>query len=315
MIDHTASTWMVIVNPNAGYGKGKTDWMTISDILKEEQIAFAHVFTEQSGHAIELARQYVEEGYRNFIVVGGDGTLNETVNGIFSQSLCATHEITLAMIPVGTGNDWGRMFHIPHHYREAIKVIKKHAVRPHDVGSVTYIKDGVSRKRYFLNIAGLGFDAQVVKRTNHQKELGKHGKFIYLVSLMKCLVKHRHVPVKLKIDDTVTEKEIFTISIGIGKYSGGGMRQTPHALPDDGLFDMTVIQDLSIPAILWNLRRLYDGTILEQSRIDGYQGQIIHIEPREELWLEADGELLGHAPATFTIFPQSIQVIDHPLKA
>jgi diacylglycerol kinase family enzyme len=116
--------WFAIVNPNAGNGKGKMDWSRIADLLKKNGIPFDMMLTKSKGHAIELTRELIEGGYKKFISVGGDGTLNEVVNGVFAQEFCLPGEITLSMIPVGTGNDWGRMFGIPLVYEGAVQIIK-----------------------------------------------------------------------------------------------------------------------------------------------------------------------------------------------
>jgi len=162
--------WVIIVNPNAGNGKGKKDWEKISAALRGKDLSFRVIFTEKKGHAMSLTNDAIEAGFRNIITVGGDGTLNEVVNGAFSNSACSTDAITLAMIPVGTGNDWGRMFGIPHDYEDAINVISDNKKMLHDIGLVSFY-DGTEKKtRYFINIAGLGFESVVVKRANIQKE-------------------------------------------------------------------------------------------------------------------------------------------------
>jgi len=113
---------LVIVNPNAGKGKGKKDWEKISGLLKKEGFSFEPVFTKQRHHAIELSRENIEKGYRKIIVVGGDGTLNEVLNGIFQQDRFKTTDITMGVITVGLGNDWGRMYGMPSEYADQIKL-------------------------------------------------------------------------------------------------------------------------------------------------------------------------------------------------
>lgn len=301
--------WMVIVNPNAGSGKGKRDWSTISALLTNYGISFKHTFTKCPKHAIQLTQDGILQGFRNLIVVGGDGTLNEVVNGVFSQDICTPGEIVLAMIAVGTGNDWGKMFHIPHLYEESIKIIKNRKVRPQDVGIVEYINGSDPEKRHFLNIAGMGFDALVVQRTNRQKEVGKSGKAIYLINLLRSLLIYKTTQIDLTIDDQQISREIFTVSIGIGRYSGGGMLQTPHAIPDDGLFDITIIKKIGKGDIILSLKKLYDGSILKHRKIEGYKASEIRIAANPQLYVEADGETLGHSPSSFRILPKSIGIV------
>jgi YegS/Rv2252/BmrU family lipid kinase len=304
-----AVEWMVIVNPNAGSGKGKRDWNTISDLLTRYGIPYKYIFTECPKHAIFLTHDCILKGFRNFIVVGGDGTMNEVVNGVFRQDECPSYEIVLAMIAVGTGNDWGKMFNIPHSYEESIKIIRNRKVRPQDVGIVEYVNGNLQEKRHFLNIAGMGFDALVVQRTNRQKEAGKTGKAIYLVNLLRSLMIYKSAHIDLEIDKQKISREIFTISIGIGRYSGGGMLQTPHAIPDDGLFDITIIKKIGKGDIILSLKKLYDGSILEHHKIEGYKASDIRIETNPQIFVEADGETLGHSPSSFRILPKSIGIV------
>jgi YegS/Rv2252/BmrU family lipid kinase len=301
--------WMVIVNPNAGSGKGEKDWRRISQILAAGQISFVHVFTESQKHAIRLTRESISDGYRKFIVVGGDGTMNEVVNGIFTQDMCPSADITLALITVGTGNDWGRMFGIPRSYVEAVKIICNQKVRLQDAGMVEYFHGTTRERRYFLNIAGLGFDAVVVKRTNLQKEQGRKGRALYFINLLRCLLLYRHTFTEVEIDGRKISQDVFTISIGIGRYSGGGMMQTPRAMPDDGLFDITIVKKIRKGDILLSLKKLYDGSILEHPKIEGFTGKVILIDSDPLIHLEADGESLGHSPIRLEIIPKSIKIV------
>ncbi len=306
---NTVVEWMVIVNPNAGSGRGKRDWGIISALLTKYGISYKNVFTECPKHAIHLTHDCILQGFRNFIVVGGDGTLNEVVNGVFSQDTCSSLDIVLSMIAVGTGNDWGKMFGIPHSYEESIKIIRNRKVRPQDVGIVEYISGNQPEKRHFLNIAGMGFDALVVQRTNRQKEAGKNGKAIYLINLLRSLMIYKPAHIELELDGQKISKDFFTISVGIGRYSGGGMLQTPNAIPDDGVFDITVIKTIGKGDIILSLKKLYDGSILKHRKIEGYKAREIRIESNPLIYVEADGETLGNSPAGFRILPRSIGIV------
>lgn len=303
------SYWLTIVNPNAGNGRGKKDWDKISRLLQKYQLPYYVHFTFTKGHAIKLASEGIRNGFRHIIVIGGDGTMNEVVNGIFLGDACATPDVTLGMITVGTGNDWGRMFGIPTDYEKAIKVIKENKTCLQDVGVVSYFHGNTREKRYFANIAGLGFDAVVVRRTNNQKENGKRGKILYFWNLLRSLMTYKHTQTEVVIDGQKISNHTFSISLGIGKYSGGGMRQTPKALPDDGLFDITVIKKISRREVIKSVRRLYDGSILEHPNIESYQGKDVKIDSDPLIHLEADGESLGHSPFEFEIIPKGINVI------
>jgi YegS/Rv2252/BmrU family lipid kinase len=301
--------WLVIVNPNAGNGKGKKDWEQISTYLSKHGIAFSERFTEKKGHAITISMEAIGLGYRNILCVGGDGTLNEIVNGAFNQKLCPANEITLGLIPVGTGNDWGRMFGIPLNYEEAIMIIKDNKTMLHDIGLVSCYNDNVKDGRYFINIAGLGFESVVVKRTNIQKDQGKGGKAIYLYNLLMSLISYKNTKAEIIIDGEKTEANIFSLNVGNGKYCGGGMRQTPFAVPDDGILDVTIIKGMGRLEIIRNLKILYDGTILNHPKVAGYKCKNIKVSSASILYVEADGESLGHTPAEFSIIPSGINIV------
>ena len=302
-------TWLVIVNPNAGRRKGLRDWEKISSLLSKYRLHYNVVFTERSGHAIQLSCSHIEMGIRNIIVVGGDGTMNEVVNGVFLQKVCKTTDITLGIITVGTGNDWGRMFGIPSDYEEAIRILLRNNTFIQDAGSVDYLNELVTGSRYFVNIAGMGFDAVVVRKSNRMKERGRGGPFLYLVTIFTSLMNFKHVNALISVDGLATENKIFSMNVGICKYSGGGMIQVPNAIPDDGLFDMTVINSMRKLKVIRSLRRLYDGTINEHPRVDSYTGKSITIESTDRIHLETDGETLGHTPIEFSIIPKSIKVV------
>jgi len=308
-INPVRKEWFTIVNPNAGNGKGKKDWERISALLEKENIPIINKFTEKKGHAIEFTMEAVREGFRKFISVGGDGTLNEVVNGVFKQEYCQANEAVLGMIPVGTGNDWGRMFGIPLVYEGAVHVIRENKQMAHDIGLITYYSGTEQEKRYFINIAGLGFEATVVKKTNKQKDKGRSSKAIYFYNLLTSLISHRNIKADIIIDGRKITCKVFSINVGNGRYCGGGMRQTPDALPDDGLLDITVIKEMGRLEIIRSLKILYDGTILSHPKVDGYRSNNLLVSSESVLYAEADGESLGHTPAEFSIIPKGINVV------
>jgi len=302
--------WFVIVNPNAGKRKGEKDWLEIAAQLTAAGIQYVSVFTEHRGHAVVLTRKYVENGYRNIIVVGGDGTLNEVVNGIFTQAHVPTEKITLAMIPVGTGNDWCRMFNIPGDYKQAIKLITKRKIFTQDTGTIKYISsEGEEKTRYFINMAGMGFDALVAKKTNKQKDLGKSNPLSYVVNILSSLFVYTSTKVTILLDGEKVISDIFSMSVGICQYNGGGMKQAPDALPDDGLFDLTLIKPIGKFKIVRNIIKLFDGSFTNLPEVSTFRSSkiIIHSEP--SMFMEADGESLGHTPFVFNILRQSLNVV------
>lgn len=305
-----STEWFVIVNPNAGKRKGQHDWLTIARLLGEAGIDFINIFTEHRDHAMLLARKYIEKGFRNIIVVGGDGTLNEVVNGIFTQKHISPSEVTLAMIPVGTGNDWCRMFNIPSDYKEAIAIIAKGNQFVQDAGMVKYFSSlGQEKTRYFLNMAGMGFDALVAKKTNKQKEKGKGGPLSYVVNIFSSLFYYKATKTTILLDNESITQDVFSMSVGICQFNGGGMKQAPDAKPDDGLFDLTIIKNIGKFKVIRNVIKLFDGSFTRLPEVSTFRSSHIVIKSIFPMYLEVDGESLGHTPFEFSIIPQSLKVI------
>ena len=302
--------WLIIVNPNAGVKKGVRDWPLISRLLNSAGISHLCVLTEHRNHANKLVGEFIEEGYRNIAVVGGDGTMNEVVNGIFQQQHVSPSEIILGMIPVGTGNDWCRTFEIPFDYKAAIDILKKKKVFLQDVGKIGYFKNQEQLQRYFINIAGMGYDALVAKKTNISKENGRGGPLTYLFFVFSSLFQYKFIEAVIDIDDQqVFKGEMFSMNIGICKYNGGGMMQVPGAIPDDGLFDVTLIKKAPKWMVIRHASKLYDGTLVNLPIVSTFRGTSIRIRSVGKIYLEADGESLGHSPFVYEILPQSLKVV------
>ncbi len=304
--------WLVIINPNSGKRKGEKDWNQIQSILIKNGFQFKNVFTEGKNHAIELMNFHLKNGYRNFIVIGGDGTLNEVINGVLQQSEIDSKEIKIGMIPIGTGNDWGRMYQIPSDYEGAIEIIKRDKTFIQDAGKVRYSHHGKTESRFFVNMAGMGYDALVAKKTNLMKEKGGGGPFAYLINLFLGLVQYKHTYIDLSIDGKkIFTGKIFSLSVGICKYNGGGMMQLPNAVPDNGKFDVTLIRKASKFKVIANIKNLYDGSFVKIPEVELFTGNKVEIvsRPAHSLFLETDGESLGHSPFEFEIIPKCIKLI------
>jgi len=302
--------WLIIVNPNAGSKKGARDWTKICHFLSQEGFDYHCVFTEHRNHAIHLAEQYIVKGYRNLIVVGGDGTMNEVLNGIMNQTKVSPEEIILGMIPVGTGNDWCRTFGIPFDYKKAVHILKTKKIFVQDVGKVTYYKKNESIQRYFLNVAGMGYDALVAKKTNMLKERGKGNPLAYIYFVFAGLFQYKFMEGVIEVDDQIVFKgEIFSMNVGICKYNGGGMMQVPYAIPNDGFLDMMIIKKASKLIVLRHARKLYTGTLVNLPVVKTFRGKSIRIRSTGKIYLEADGESLDHTPFTFEIIPTVLKVI------
>ena len=310
MAKNITERWFVLVNPVSGGGKGLGDFPKISHLLRENGIEHDSAFTEHRYHATELTVEAANRGYRKIIVVGGDGTLNEVVNGLFIQKQCEPKNILLAVIAVGTGNDWIRMYGIPRHYSEAIRAIKEGYTFLQDVAEFDYEESLVRQMRHMANVAGLGFDAVVNHRYQHLKAKGRSGQSIYLWSMIRSFFKHKSTGTKIWVDDRLVYNNLlFSIAIGVGKYNGGGMQQLPLAMPDDGLLDITMIRPLHWWHVIFRLRKLFNGSIYSIGHILHAQGKKIRIESSPEMPLEVDGEWLGVTPVEFRILQREVRVV------
>jgi diacylglycerol kinase (ATP) len=308
----SSEKWLMIVNPNAGVKKGTKDWPKILRILKDEHVDFDFQLTGWRGHAIDIAKDAIVNGYKNVCVVGGDGTLNEVLNGLFPVAFApgAAPEVTLGMIPVGTGNDWCRMFNIPFDYLKAVQVLKQKKIFLQDAGKVTYYHKEQQVKRYFMNVAGMGYDALVAKKTNMLKEKGLGGPLTYMYFVFASLFQYQFIEAVIEVDGKPAFKgEIFSMNVGICKYNGGGMMQVPHAIPDDGLLDVTLIKRTSKWIVVRYARKLYDGSLVNLPMVETFRGENIRIRSTGKVFLETDGESLGHTPFTFEIVPRCIRIV------
>ncbi len=234
MLDHKSVQWKVVVNLHAGSKKCEKDWPKIKSLLNEAGFLMEIEFTQRQGHTIEIVQTAIEtKDFKHFIIVGGDGTLNEAVNGIFRQNKYKSTDILLGMVTVGTGNDWGRMYGMPESYKKQVKILQEAHDFVQDVGVVQYRYDSANNKRYFINIAGMGYDALVAKKTNTMKQKGRGGVLVYLINLVAGLFQYKNTYLDIDADGkAVFSGRVFSMSIGICKYNGGGMMQLPFAIPD-----------------------------------------------------------------------------------
>jgi diacylglycerol kinase (ATP) len=306
---NTPNEWFVIVNPNAGQRKAEKHWEKIALLLKESHFDFCEVFTEKKYHAIEITQNAIKKGFRKIIVVGGDGTMNEVMNGIMLQTVAEPTSIKLGMIPVGTGNDWCRMYNIPFEYKEAIKVLQSEKTFMQDVGKVCFFNAEESLSRFFINVTGLGFDGCVAIKHNRQKEKGKGNKFSYLTNMFAALLSYRSITTDIQIDEKKITEQVFSMNVGVCKYNGGGMIQVPEAIPNDGFLDLTIIKKISKIKVILNVHKLYNGKIATLKKVSLYKAQHISISAQQTMYIEVDGESLGHSPFEFSILPSAICVI------
>lgn len=295
----------LIVNPIAGAGRTAKKWPQIMGLLQSVGLRFEHDLTEAPGHARELAKSAVKKGYQLVVSVGGDGTINEVVNGLYDSGNLA--DVMLGIISTGTGGDYIRTIGIPRAYQEACQCLKSPRKSAVDVGVVEYLSGSQMMQRLFVNFAGLGFDAEIVKTTT-QKYKTLNSTASYLTGLFTALLFYKNKEVTLIVDGEVVERKVCSILISNGKYGGGGMFAAPDADLTDGLLDVLIIGDLSKPDLIWSLPRVYRGTHLTHPKVTMKRAREIEIQSAEMVFLQADGELLDGLPARFYVLPAALNV-------
>ena len=296
----------VIVNPVAGAGRTGRLWPQIMGLFKTHGIRFEHDITEAPGHAIELARTAAEKGYEMVVSVGGDGTINEIVNGLYAAGNIGN--TLLGIISTGTGGDYIRTVGIPRRYEDACRCFLQPKKRTVDLGIVEYAKNGHREERLFVNFASMGFDAEIVRRTTQQfKALGSMPS--YLLGTLATLISYGNKNISLIVDGQAEDRRVCTVIMNNGKYGGGGMFTAPQADLADGLLDVLIIGDLSKPDLLRSLPRIYKGTHLTHPKVAMKKAKEIEVRSAQKMHLQADGELLGEVPARFRVLPSMLNVI------
>ena len=303
------SKWFIIVNPKANGGRLGKQWNNIHQCLTDNNIDFFDKKTIHQNHATELAKEAIENGFRKIIAVGGDGTGNEVANGILQQNIIPSSEITFALLPVGTGNDWIKTHKIPKHLNTWVEVLKKEKTIFQDAGFVSCISNEKKIERYFINVAGMAYDAFGVQLSE-----GKNWRFPkiqYLLLALRGLFKYKIHRAKLIFDDKEIVDFFYTINVGICKYSGGGMQLVPHAIPDDGIFALTFARKLSKLAVILNTYRFYNASLLHHSKVEGFSTKKVRVETMDgkPTGVEVDGEYIGETPVEFSILPKALKIV------
>ena len=289
------NSFFIVVNPHSGNSNFKKSWEKITYILKLKNINFSYSFTEYRKHEVILVDKAIEQGYRNIISVGGDGTLHHVVNGIMKQRYIKTSKIKLGVIPLGTGNDWIRTYNIPNSIEKSIDVILKNTTVLQDIGCITLLN---GKKEYFNNLAGTGYDGYVVKNLNYLKKMGS---LAFLVSGLYSLFSYKKTKYKIIINNKTINEQCLMILFGICKYSGGGLRVTKNPNPKDGLLDITIVKNISFLDLLFNIPKLYNGDIIHHRKVTNYKTRELKILDNYNSTIEADGEIIGNGSLYVTI--------------
>lgn len=304
------TSWIAVINPNAGGGKVAREWPVLSNLLKDKGFVFEEMFTTHRYHAVELVIYALKRGFRNFISVGGDGTLHEVVNGIFYQKEVPVDEVTLAVLPAGSANDWTRMYKIPKDYDRAVDTIIEGRTVRQDIARIEYSQAGVRNSRYMVNVAGIGLDANICYRCNIAKNKGDSGEMAYVKAAFKALLGRTCTPAKVVVDGrSFFSGKMFSVAFGIGKYSGGGMMQVPDAVADDGLVNVMVAAKVPKIKFLFLFKSLFKGIIYKVKEVSHIMAKRVTVITRRPDRVEIDGEVVGTTPMTLEVIPQALRVV------
>ena len=298
--------WFLIVNPTSGNGKSKKSWQHISTLLTNQSIRFSFAFTEYSKHESVLVQNAIKNGFTKIISVGGDGTLHHIVNGIMSQNVVETNTIQLAVIPIGTGNDWVKTYNISAKIEKSILNIKKGKSILQDIGKLQTENNTCT---YFNNVAGIGYDGYVV---NKLKKLKRFGGIAYLLSGLSGLLFYKKSEFTIEINNQILKEKCLMTIFGICKFSGGGMQFTKDVNPSDGLFDITIAKNLTLLDLVLNLPKLYNGNIVHHKKVTTYKTTTIKVTPNsssEKPFIQADGELIDLGSVHVSIIKNAIQFL------
>ncbi|AGA68171.1 conserved protein of unknown function BmrU [Desulfitobacterium dichloroeliminans LMG P-21439] len=300
--------WFAIVNPASANGQTRKIWPKIYKRLIDQKINLDYAYTTSPGEATTLTRQALHN-YTRILSVGGDGTLNEVVNGLFENQQPVNSEASLAIFSHGTGGDFLRSLNQSRGLPSLLEVLHREQITSVDCGLAQYQdSSGILHHRYFLNVADVGLGGETADRVNKRsKFLG--GKLSFLLGSLMSIIAYKNKNMKCVIDgEVVVNGPTNSIMIANGRYFGGGMMIAPHAELTDGLFHITVLGDLPISKILRHLPKIYQGHHLDISGVSVYQGKEISIIANPSAFLELDGEHPGFTPVHFSLIPQGIKL-------
>lgn len=323
--------WFAIVNPTSGGGRGLDDWPLISKLLREWHIIPDYAFTEYRHHAAELLVQALADGYRKIMIVGGDGTIHEVMNGLFVQQTVPVEAVTVGVIVVGSENTRERIYGVSYKYSESVRTIASGFTRKQKINKLVYHDAHYRQERYMALEAHVGFETYVKRRYNRLRETGKHKPWHRMRSLQRALFRYRATGMKiwvdgvLEVNDLVYGAEIQAVHAGTGnasKYinvnldkgsskSKGHMEYSASAIAGngEGSLKLAVIKRVRLMNVLFHLRALYYGDLYKLNEVEYYYGRHIRIESSPETGVDSDGEIMGFSPTEFMVEEKSINLV------
>jgi YegS/Rv2252/BmrU family lipid kinase len=297
-MENKKKEWVFIINPVAGNGFAKTIVPKLEEMIRKYNVEADLVFTERSGHAVELSEKYLTNGFRYIIGVGGDGTLNEIARPLINKS-----NVTIGLIPAGTGNDFIQILGFPNRFGENDwDVFFRRDTIAMDAGDVNGM--------YFLNGMGLGFDAQVAAENYTEPgKVKKGGKHKYIWHIIKTLLFFREKRMTVISGSESHETDCFINTIAIGRRFAGGFFLTPQSVANDGLLDVCMIKKLSLFERFEILLKVPEGKHIDDKRVNYYQTTGINLEFPEKVPFHVDGELSYSNKFNITIIPGALNTI------
>jgi len=309
----------LIVNPQAANGSTGRHFDDISAAVRAAVGEHGHAFTERPMHASDLARRALRDGADLVIAVGGDGTINEVVNGFFEEPSHGAPPrpvrpgAALGILPRGTGGDLRRTVGLEGDLRSCAPRLSGQG-RPIDVGHIDFVdRKGQPTARYFINVAEAGVGSDVVRIANSSSKL-LGGKITFALASLRALAGWKDVPVRWSLDGGPFEEGgVTTFAVANGRCFGGGMVVAPGARLDDGLFHVTIWSGYSLADFVLRSGAMYDGSHVNLKGTRTATARSVRLEPGRSaagpIDVEADGELIGRLPATFTVVPGALRLI------
>jgi YegS/Rv2252/BmrU family lipid kinase len=294
-----------VVNPASANGSTGRRWPELAHRAAGLGLSGESLLSERQGHGAALARRAAEEGARLVVAVGGDGTVNEVVNGLLAIE---GDPPELAVIPRGTGTDFVRHFGIPTKLEGAVAVALAGTVRPIDAGRCTYRSwSGEDASAYFANSASAGMSGAVAQRANSTtKALG--GKASFLYATLAVFARWQPSEMEVEVDGERRSGRLYDVIAANCRYLGGGMAMTPEADPGDGLLDVLVIGDITRRDLALTLPKVYRGTHLPHPKAELLRGRRVDVRSEIPLPVELDGEQPGTTPAEFEALPAALRL-------
>jgi YegS/Rv2252/BmrU family lipid kinase len=300
----------LVVNPHSANGATGRRWTQMEAEARRAFGDIACAFTTGPLDATRLTREALEAGYRTICAVGGDGTINEVLNGFFNDDgSLVSPDAVMAVIPSGTGGDFRRTINISPNWSKAVAQVAGASVRRVDVGRVRYrAHDGSTGTRYFMNESSIGITGAVDAEVNRSpKWMG--GRLTFAVGTVRALVGHKGYRVRISVDGApFFERSIDCVAMCNGQYFGGGMWPAPTAKIDDGLLSCTMWSGFTAKDFLLSPRGMYTLQHIERPGTTTFEARHVVIESDERVLLDVDGEQPGRLPATFEILPGVLQL-------